>query len=690
MIIVVSTVEPGRKRAESENGDSLDSMVNGDLSLDVNVDIDMEADSIFSLDAQQQPNENASNNVGVLTAKNNESDESNAIFNSNDNENKEDNCSRNNVINSESTKENVNEEHTQLSSEGNVMLNANVCPVVNVNDETVSNEDDTTVPHPKKVKLDLSLTEEKSVVQDNREEKSPTSDEGIPIKDQIIDNKLPNTLTNSSMVTDEKNTNLVEDGTSSTTVVVTTPTSEALPTDLAVLTDPDTITETSIATNVKAQPSTSSSVDDVSELQKEKDKEFHTHQDTEYCAKNDENEEKKEVSEEEGSNNNDYIEYNAMKMNDNKFTHESNENATDKSEDNNVDDSKTTEEILLGHAKGSPILGTEITGLSTSKSEEKLSSETRNEKLINDETVCKMEENQNNLKDDKENENISETKNLNTLSDVGDGKNTKSESVGEMLDNVDKSDEDADSGTMTKTEVKSDKGKEKENDPAPHSDKTKTDEKILLMEKIDETISNNDTNIKTNQFVGTVLNSITEEESVISNDITKETVCTTMEEKLTQDQSIAKVLPRTPTKVEITPTPLLNQSSFDNAQTIVPIPLPLDSSAVQVAEINDQLLEMVAEEEDIPIEEEDIQPTLEEVVMAEPPLSSVLAGTGAVNLVGAVIADTSQVGAISNLSPTAMATEDELLSTVIVGSKMNEEEPAGMEVDDNSQEAMDQ
>uniref|UniRef100_A0A1A9ULD2 Serine/threonine-protein phosphatase 4 regulatory subunit 2 n=1 Tax=Glossina austeni TaxID=7395 RepID=A0A1A9ULD2_GLOAU len=52
-ILVVSTVEPGRKRTESENGDSLDSVVNGDLSLDVNVDIDMEAESLFNMESTQ-------------------------------------------------------------------------------------------------------------------------------------------------------------------------------------------------------------------------------------------------------------------------------------------------------------------------------------------------------------------------------------------------------------------------------------------------------------------------------------------------------------------------------------------------------------------------------------------------------------------------------------------------------------
>jgi serine/threonine-protein phosphatase 4 regulatory subunit 2 len=43
-ILVVSTVPPGRHRSESENGDSLDSALNGEFSSEVNVDIDMEQD----------------------------------------------------------------------------------------------------------------------------------------------------------------------------------------------------------------------------------------------------------------------------------------------------------------------------------------------------------------------------------------------------------------------------------------------------------------------------------------------------------------------------------------------------------------------------------------------------------------------------------------------------------------------
>ena len=47
-ILVVSTVPPGRHRSESENGDSLDSALNGDFSTEVNVDIDMDHDGTFT------------------------------------------------------------------------------------------------------------------------------------------------------------------------------------------------------------------------------------------------------------------------------------------------------------------------------------------------------------------------------------------------------------------------------------------------------------------------------------------------------------------------------------------------------------------------------------------------------------------------------------------------------------------
>ncbi|XP_019540280.3 serine/threonine-protein phosphatase 4 regulatory subunit 2 [Aedes albopictus] len=42
-ILVVSTQEPGRRRSDSENGDSLDSIVNGDLEVNVDIEMDNEA-----------------------------------------------------------------------------------------------------------------------------------------------------------------------------------------------------------------------------------------------------------------------------------------------------------------------------------------------------------------------------------------------------------------------------------------------------------------------------------------------------------------------------------------------------------------------------------------------------------------------------------------------------------------------
>lgn len=54
-ILVVSTVPPGRHRSESENGDSLDSALNGDFSTEVNVDIDMDHEPGFSAEAKTTP-----------------------------------------------------------------------------------------------------------------------------------------------------------------------------------------------------------------------------------------------------------------------------------------------------------------------------------------------------------------------------------------------------------------------------------------------------------------------------------------------------------------------------------------------------------------------------------------------------------------------------------------------------------
>lgn len=56
-ILVVSTQEPGRRRSESENGDSLDSIVNGDLEVNVDIEMDNEA---FGIDSSEMVTNSAS------------------------------------------------------------------------------------------------------------------------------------------------------------------------------------------------------------------------------------------------------------------------------------------------------------------------------------------------------------------------------------------------------------------------------------------------------------------------------------------------------------------------------------------------------------------------------------------------------------------------------------------------------
>lgn len=60
-ILVVSTVPPGRHRSESENGDSLDSALNGDFATEVNVDIDMEQDASFTKELAVSPSRKEQN-----------------------------------------------------------------------------------------------------------------------------------------------------------------------------------------------------------------------------------------------------------------------------------------------------------------------------------------------------------------------------------------------------------------------------------------------------------------------------------------------------------------------------------------------------------------------------------------------------------------------------------------------------
>ncbi|EDW62844.1 serine/threonine-protein phosphatase 4 regulatory subunit 2 [Drosophila virilis] len=66
-ILVVSTIDPGRKRTESENGDSLDSVGNGDLSLEVNIDIEMENENMFN-NGDERNGSTEDNTSGALKA----------------------------------------------------------------------------------------------------------------------------------------------------------------------------------------------------------------------------------------------------------------------------------------------------------------------------------------------------------------------------------------------------------------------------------------------------------------------------------------------------------------------------------------------------------------------------------------------------------------------------------------------
>lgn len=65
-ILVVSTQEPGRRRSDSENGDSLDSIVNGDLEVNVDIEMDNEA---FGIDSNEiVPNAASAETEAVIPA----------------------------------------------------------------------------------------------------------------------------------------------------------------------------------------------------------------------------------------------------------------------------------------------------------------------------------------------------------------------------------------------------------------------------------------------------------------------------------------------------------------------------------------------------------------------------------------------------------------------------------------------
>ncbi|XP_061403053.1 serine/threonine-protein phosphatase 4 regulatory subunit 2 [Musca vetustissima] len=169
-ILVVSTVEPGRKRTESENGDSLDSVVNGDLSLDVNVDIEMESEGLFN-------NSESTNGNGNATK-----------------------------AEVEAAKEDAKTEETEKA----------------VTKNTHANDDDN-LPNPKKAKLDLpedskveaeeSKKTDESVANDSAEKTKMESDEDEKVTDQekTIHIESENESQKSAAERTEENTGVLKD-----------------------------------------------------------------------------------------------------------------------------------------------------------------------------------------------------------------------------------------------------------------------------------------------------------------------------------------------------------------------------------------------------------------------------------------------------------------------------------------------
>ncbi|XP_058826028.1 serine/threonine-protein phosphatase 4 regulatory subunit 2 [Topomyia yanbarensis] len=64
-ILVVSTQEPGRRRYDSENGDSLDSIVNGDLEVNVDIEMDNEA---FGIDSSEMGSNSTTSSSSSLSS----------------------------------------------------------------------------------------------------------------------------------------------------------------------------------------------------------------------------------------------------------------------------------------------------------------------------------------------------------------------------------------------------------------------------------------------------------------------------------------------------------------------------------------------------------------------------------------------------------------------------------------------
>lgn len=647
-------MEPGRKRTESENGDSLDSMVNGDLSLDVNVDIDMEADTLFSLDAQHAPNENASNNVAGITIKSNELELENTAC-TNNNYNHEDENTNNDIgLKLELTKSEVDENEPNQSTSVEV-LKPNVCSV-STDVEAIANDDETIVPDAKKMKLDPSLVEEA----------------GVKEKDGVStnDDKLPKSSTNTLLVTD---ITVLEDNTPTASSKASSETEKTTRTAISVESaQVQSSPTTARATNSKTDGKKSPIVLEKSSAGKRNldDIEITTITVEVLDLEN----EKHVLPTESGK---------ALKMDKAKgkpATPEKNleEEKERKLLEESCDKGESKDEV--GEEK--------TTNISTTSNETgKELVEQENKELKKDTKTCQSVEETVEVKPPEEkSENVPDM----TTEDKS-VKEVKEAAVDrEDLINAKQTENDKQESEGQKIETK--QGGEQKEEGKPDPETQKTDVEIALDQKDNEiNEQNKGSDVKTQELVSTALGCIGED------NIVKEILSAAVEDKTTVAECVSEALPTTPTKVEleVTPTPLLEtKSEFEEIKehtVVVSVAQEMPSvtqEATPDSNSNDQTLEMVAEVEDIPIEEEELPPTVDEVVMAEPPAATSLIGVGevvppGVGLVSGVVTD--------SLSPNAMATEDEPIGPVMVTSKlMNEEEPAGMEVDDTSQEAMDQ
>lgn len=181
-ILVVSTVMPGRHRQEeSENGDSLDSAINGEFSSDVNVDIDMDNEGSFTMSKEfnattHHKDENhdiVSVNHETITVKKTAS--------------KEEEGTTSTVAVDPSTGEAPKGTETEISIDSQSTVTITVCePEVKTDDLTQKNVNDAT----KETPVDSSET-----ISEIEETNKPETPKELTIK-EIIEPKVDDALLN--------------------------------------------------------------------------------------------------------------------------------------------------------------------------------------------------------------------------------------------------------------------------------------------------------------------------------------------------------------------------------------------------------------------------------------------------------------------------------------------------------------